>query len=899
MTGPRTTPPAAAERLLAAVLGKSDWTDAILGDLHEEYAGRRYRSPALAGSWYWIQVVRLCARSLGRRVHRLVSSLRNALQRPPGEPATRGDSLMRTLGLETRYAFRSIVSRPAMSAVVIATLALALGANAAIFSNIDSLVLRPFTMRDADRIALMSNGRPEDLDRRENVSPADFLDWRKQVDVFERLAALQFWTANLVGRDEPENVQGFFVSADFFPLMGVEPAIGRGFLPAEETIGAHLRVVLGHGLWERRFAGDPSIVGRSIDVDGRQYEVVGVAPPGFDFPMGAQLWAPLAFTPETAAVRRSQYLTVLGRLARGRTLADAQAQMAVVGERIAQEHPDTNRGRVARAYTLAEGMMDIGLKPILSLWQASAWFVLLIACANVANLLLARGAERQREMAVRLAMGASRARVVRELLIESAIFALAAVPGALAVAWICLKLMVGYMPAKIARFVAGWNEMGVNPRLVGFTILLAAITAVIFGLVPAIQASRSRLAETLKEGGRTATAGASRLRLRRGLVIAEMALALPLLVASGLSVMAVHRFLNGPQGYQPDGLLTTHVVLASGRYGDDAARLRFATSAVERLRTIRGVESAAASNVIPSTANNSGRSIEIEGRPNPDPANPPSVDYRTVTPDLLTVLRVPVTKGRGFTDADREDTQLVAIVSESLARTHWPNTDPIGRRIRTGTGPWLTVVGVCGDVIHDWFGRRNTPTIYRPFRQAPVGALALAVRTTGDPAALAVDVRAAIRAVDPAQPIFELRPMRETIRERTIGLRYIGAIMFVFGGLALVLAVVGVYGVMAHMVTQRTHEIGVRIALGATRRDVLTLAVGQTGRLTLIGVAVGVALSFALGRLIEAGLVGIASSDARVIAGVASVLIAAALAAGYIPARRAASIDPVVALRTE
>ena len=615
--------------------------------------------------------------------------------------------------------------------------------------------------------------------------------------------------------------------------------------------------------------------------------------------MGAQIWAPLAFNAEATANRRSLYVTVIGHLAPGRSLEDAKAQLATIGDRLSSAHPDTNRGREVRVYTLAEGMMDIGLTPILSMWQASACFVLLIACANVASLLLARGAERQREMAVRLAIGASRTRVVRELLIESTLLALAAVPAALAVTWLSLKLIVSYMPAKIARFVAGWYQMDVDLRLVAFTAVLAIATALIFGLIPAIQASRPRLTETLKEGGRSSTAGATRLRMRRGLVVAEMALALPLLVAAALSVLTVHRFLNGPQGFNPDGVLTMRLQLPNARYpaGDDYQR--FAGAIVERLRAVPGVDAAAAINVMPAADNNSGRSIEIEGIPNPDPTNPPSVDFRTATPELFATLQIPIRAGRAFTDADREDSQPVTIVTESLARRYWPDANPIGKRIKAGTGPWLTVVGIAGDVIHDWFGRRNYPTLYRPFRQAPTSNMALIVRTSRDPSTLVADTRAAVRAVDPSQAVFDVRSMRRALQERTLGLQYVGAIMLVFGGLALLLAVIGVYGVMANLVTQRTHEIGVRIALGATRRDVLRLTVGQTGRLTAVGVGLGVGLSLLLGRLIEAGLLGVASSDARVTGGLAAVLVASALLAGYLPARRAASIDPTVALRGE
>ncbi len=565
-----------------------------------------------------------------------------------------------------------------------------------------------------------------------------------------------------------------------------------------------------------------------------------------------------------------------------------------------RDHPETNRGREARVYTLAQGMMDIGIGPVLSMWQASALFVLLIACANVANLLLARGAERQREMAVRLAIGASRWRVMREMMFESVILGIAAVPAALFVAWGGLKVLVASMPPKIARFVAGWYQIDVDGRLVLFTIAIAIASAVVFGLVPALQASRPKLAESLKEGGRSATAGGSRLRLRRALVVAEIALALPLLVASALSVVTVHRFLNGPQGYRADGLLTMHSALSSGKYPTPDAQRRFALDVVDKLAAVPGAESAAAINVIPAQGGNSGRSIEIEGQPNPDPANAPSADYRVATESFFGTMAIPILKGRGFTAADREDTLPVAIVTESFARRHWPDVDPLGKRFKAGAsdGPWLTVVGVSGDVIHDWFARRNYPTLYRPLRQAPTNSLAMVVRTGRDPSLLYGDARAAVRAVDPMQPVYDLRSMRDNLKERTIGLQFIGGTMLAFGVLALVLALVGVYGVMAHMVTQRTHEIGVRMALGATARDVIRLTISQTSVLAAIGVGIGVVLSMLLNGAMQAGLL-VASGDPRIVAGLALLLASAALAAGYVPARRAASIDPTVALRGE
>ncbi|MBA2306362.1 MAG: FtsX-like permease family protein, partial [Acidobacteria bacterium] len=531
------------------------------------------------------------------------------------------------------------------------------------------------------------------------------------------------------------------------------------------------------------------------------------------------------------------------------------------------------------------------------LWQASAGFVLLIACANIANLLLARGAERHRELAVRAALGASRGRIVRDMLVESAVLALAAVPAALAVAWAGIRLIRINLPPRLVRFVDGWQSMDVDGRLIVFTALLALATAVIFGVLPALRASRPALAESLKDGGRGASAGRQRQALRRTLVIAEIALALPLLVASGLSILGADKFLNGPQGYEPGGLLAMRAVLPDAKYLEPIARRRFVEELEARLSALPGVQSVGVANVLPSGGNNSSRSVEIEGTPTLDPANPPMADSRAVAPDFLTTMLIPVLQGRGFTTADTADAQQVAIISQAAAERHFPGADPVGRRLKLGTSPWLTVVGVSGDVIHDWFSRRNAPTVYRPFSQAPTGYLAIALRASGDLPALIPAVRDAVRSIDPAQPVFDVMTMSDALREKTIGLQYVAAIMAIFGLLALVLAVIGVYSLMAFIITQRTHEIGVRIALGANRRDVLRLTIGQAASMTAVGVGIGLALSFALSSLMEAALLGVIASDARVSMVFAAILVAAAVAAGYVPARRATAIDPISALR--
>ncbi len=876
--------PRLLERMLAQAMPDPEQREMVLGDLHEEYVALA-GSSRLARLWFYRQAIAVA-------LHVWIGRAR----RPATLAAAPGDSVMRTMWIELRYGARSLLKRPGVTGIVALTLALGLGANAAVFNIIDALVLRPFPLPDVDRIMMLSETGPQIEYRREAVSPANFLDWRQRADTMQHLSGMEWWDANLITKQEPERVQGYWVSAGFFDAIGVRPALGRGFVSDDETQGRHRIVVLGDGLWKRRFGGDRAIVGQSVTIDGEPYQVVGVAPPRFEFPDGAELWAPLSFDAKAAARRDARYLTVIGRLAPGRTENEAAAQMSVIANQLAQQYPDANRDHGVRVYTLRTGMMDQGLGPILSLWQASAVFVLLIACANVTNLLLARASERRREIAVRIALGAGRGRVMRELLLESALLALLAVPVALAFAWASLQAIRVSMPARILRFIPGWYGLGLNLRLVGFTVLLALVATVVFSLLPSLQAARARVAEALKEGGRTSTGG--RQRLRRGLVIAEMSLALPLLVAAGLGVLGTNRFLNGPQGYDPHNLLTMKLVLVDRNYTNEESKRQFVTRSLEAFAALPGTERSAGTNVLPSSGGNATNTIEIDGHPAADPRRLPDVDARAVTEDYFSVMRIPIQSGRAFTKADREDAAQVAIVSESMARKFWPGEDPIGRRLRV-EGDWLTVVGISGDIIQDWFGRRNAPTFYRPYAQTPRSNLAFVVRTHGDPSEVATAARRALLTIDPAQPVFELMTMQTALHEKTIGLQYLAAVMTVFAGVALILAVVGLYAVMAYLVAQRTHEIGVRIALGAAPTDVVRLTVGQAARLTLIGAAIGLSLSIGLSRLMEAGLLGIASSDARVSIAFAAVLVASALLAGYLPARRAAAIDPIVALRAE
>jgi putative ABC transport system permease protein len=894
-TAPR--PPRLGDWLLRHVLRHSPWRDTVLGDVREEFAAEVLaRGRLRARLWYARQLSALAAERLSGAAPAIRAGFTRADVLTP--PAS-GDGFMRTFFHDMRLGVRGFRSQPLASSVIVATFALGLGVNAAIFNMFDALLMHPFSIRSVDRLVMLSENSPEETAPQESVSPASFIDWRKQADAFDLMASFDWADRNLAGAREPERVAGFRVSADLFPLVEVTPALGGFFTADDEVVGHDRKIVLGDQLWRRRFGSDPTVVGRVIRLDGEPYVVVGVAPAGFNFPEGAELWTPLAFDAKEAANRTGRYLTTLARLRPGRTIEEARAEMTAIYARQKSAYPAAGRSYDARVRTFTAGMVDVGMPTILALWQSAAVLVLLIAGANVANLLLARGAERQRELAVRLALGASRWRIVRQLLAESVVLALVATPAAIGVAWTALRVCKDAMPAAIVRFVAGWTELGVDRHLLLFALASAIGTAVVVGLFPAVQASRPDVTNVLRDGGRTGTAGVSRSRMRRGLVVAEIALALPLLVASGLSAIGAGRFAGGPQGYDPAGVLRVSTALPEATYATPGARRQFAERLVESAARVPGVIAVATTSSLPANSSNQSRDLELDGQPI-DPDHPLAVNYRAVSPRYLEALRIPMIRGRALADTDREPTQPVAVISRSMASRFWPGKDAIGRRFRLLLAPergWVTVVGICGNTIDDWFDSRNEPTMYLPVAQAPDAHVNLVARTSGDPAALAPALRAALAAVDPEQPAFQVMTMEEALRQRTIGLRFIAGLMAVFGGLALVLAAVGIYAVMAFYVALRRHEIGIRLALGASRRAVLQLLVGQAGRLSMVGVAIGLALAAALAKLMESALFGIVSADPRLFVATAITLSGTAIAASLIPARHATRVDPAVTLR--
>ena len=883
------TPPRLAEALLRWALRDELWRDTTLGDLREELAHKgQARGRHHAWRWYWRETLTL-----------LIDHLRDLRRSRHAAPGAHKDSSMRMFFSEARLAARALWRQPLVNLVVIITLALGLGANAATFGMIDALLLRPFTIPNVDRLVVLAELSQQDPYPQEAVAPGNFADLRdNHGDAITRVSTVSWWDVNLSGTDRPERIRGSRVGAEFFSMLGVAPADGRFFSSADETVGAARTVVISESLWQRRFGGAADFVGKMIRLDGEQYTVIGRAPAAFEFPNGSDLWTPLVLTAEDRLDRASKYLTVIGELGPGATLQRAQAQLTATYRHLTDLDPEANRAYTLTVMPFTKAMVDFGLPQMLGLWQAAALLLLVIAGTNAANLLLARGAERQRELAVRLAIGAGRWRIVRQMLVESLVLAAAAIPAALAVAWVAIVLLKGMMPAALIRYVPGWASMGLTPRLIVVTSLAALGTSLLFGLLPALQSSKPSLTSSLKDGGRSATAGIGRSRLRRGLVVAEIAIALPLLIASGLAAVAGHRMASGPQGYEPDQVVRLRMSLPETTFPDAPSRRQFVERVLAEAGRTPGVTSVATTSVAPASSSNQRRRLVVDGRIE-DPSGPRRTNYRAVSGGFFDVLAIPITDGRGILAQDRDGTERVAVVSQSLAQLYWPDQSPIGRRVKLSAEDteWVTVVGISGNVLDDWFNSRNAPTIYVPVLQWPSSQIHLLAKVVGDSDAQIAALRGALARVDHSLPAFDTETMGQAIYTRTTGLRVIGQLMAAFGALALLLSAAGLYSVMAHYVAQRRHEIGVRMALGATARDVLRLTLGQGLKLAGIGIAIGLALGVALARVIESALFGVVALEPGLFVAVTALLTIVALLATLLPARHAVSVDPAGALR--
>ena len=810
---------------------------------------------------------------------------------------------MPSFAQDIRFSLRMISRSPLVSASVVLMLALGLGANGAIFSVIDAIVLRPFPIENIDRMVMLAESSPNSMFEFEpsSVAPANYLDWREQTDVFGTLVAYASSNLTLEARGEPERVQGTFVSPGFLEILGVEPALGRTFLPSEEEVGNDGSVILGHGLWTRRFGANAAILGQAIVMDGKAYTVVGVAPVGFDFPEGAEVWSPLSFPPDARLNRRAKYLSVVGQLKDGRTLDDARAQMQVIDERLKEQYPTANQAWDVKVRSLSEGLTDPGAPAFLAVMQLGTGLVLLIACANIANLLLARGTERNRELAVRTAMGAGRGRLFQLLIAEALVLSIAGAILSIAFAWIGLDLIRSHMPANIARFVNGWGQIDVDMRLIAFTFGGSLLSALAFGAFPALRFSRPDLNAALKSGGRGTTGSGRHQYGRNALVVAQIAMALGLLVGAGISVTAMQRLVTGPQGFDPNGMLTVRISLPEPKYEAPDERRRFVERTLEEAGALPGVESLTVSNALPGTGNGASTRVFIEGEILDDDTNPPRAEYRTVSDDYFETLRIPMLAGRAFGASDDQEAPRVAVLSRSMAERHWPGEEAIGKRlmVTTRTSEWLQVVGVSGDVVHHWIGSRNAPTLYLPYRQSPERHIAIGLRTADEPTLHAEALRQAVLRADPSQPMYEVRTMERAIRDTTLGIQYAGGIMAVLGALALLLSSMGIYGLMVFQVSQRTREIGIRTALGASTGHVMRLMLGNATRLTGIGLTFGVGLAFALGRLMESALFGTVGLEAGSFLAFTGLLAAISILAGYIPTLKALRVDPIQVLRNE
>ena len=891
-------PPLLAERLLRRQIRDADWRDAVLGDLREEFGvALRRRGAAAARSWYWRQSLRLAGRfALGRVLRRPAARRPWIASADFEEPGSWRRGWLR----DVKHAGRSIARRPALAAVVAGTLALALAANATIFSIMDALVFRPYRFAGVDRIAIVASDSPSAaLWDRESVSAFDFREWQRSAGSLTDLAAAEWWNANLSEVDTPEQLPAYKVTAAFFDVLQVKPRLGRVFSAESETPGQHRRVVIGHTLWQRRFASDPAIVGKTIRLDGEPHEVVAVTEPGFDIPHGSEAWAPIAYEPAGWQDRRPGGLMVIGRLAEGTTLTAARAEFtALVGQQ-RQQYPDTHAKREVIVASFTDGMADPGAGPVIGVWQAAALLLLLIACANIANLLLARGAERGQEFGVRLALGAGRGRLVWQMLIEGGILAAIAVVVSLPLSWVGLLVSRGGIPPGVIRFVPGWRFLHVDLQLLLVSAALGAVATLLFSLLPALHASRAGVSDSLRQSGRSTTASRQRNWLRNALAGAQVALTLALLFGSGLMLSAADRAVNGALGFDKSRLMTAQLVLPDRPYADVELRRQFATRVTELIEANPAAAVVAVTNSLPYGQNNPSRQIFPEGQV-VDPQEAQYADQRRISPNLFEALRIPLLAGRNFTADDRDGTPAVAIVSSNFASRYWPDLDPLGRRFRTSPdGPWLMVVGVSGDVLHNWFINQRRPTFYRPLTQDSSPLLTFAIRTHGNPEALAGDLRRAILAADPNQPIAKLMTMDEVIAERTGGLSFIARALGVVALIAFTLAVAGVYSLMAYIASQRTREIGVRLALGATWWQVIRLTTGQALKITIAGTLAGAAMAFGVGRAMQSLLQGVVTSDWTTLAVLALILTAVALAAAFLPARRAANLDPTTALRSE
>jgi predicted permease len=858
------------------------------------YAGRRGR----AELWWHLLVDGVAGAA---REH--VTALRTKHKRP-AEPALppsllpdveRPEEAMATLVHDARYALRTLRRRPAFTAVSAITLALGIGSTAAIFGVVDALLFRPLRYPNPEQIVVLTMTRGSSLD--EPAAYPDFLDWREQARSFQSLAVLRNQSVNLTGRDTPERLSGAFVSASFLSLLGAEARVGRLFGHEETEVGTARPVaVISEGLWRRSFGADERVIGRTLVLNGQQTEVIGVVSATFNFFAGTEVWLPITYYPNVNGLTRKDHsMAVIGRLKSGVTVEAASAEMRGIATRLAELHPAENGSSGVYIQSLHTMLIGDVRAPLYTVLAAVA-LLLVIACANVANLQLSHAVARRREMSVRSALGAGRGRLARQLLTESVILSVIGGVLGVAVAYGAVAVLIKIMPLDLTFF----SPVGVDGRVMAFAAFVSITTGIVFGLAPALHASRASFREALaaRAGGLAARVG--RVELRSAFVVAQIALSVIMLIGAGLLARSLMKLQRVDLGFDPSNLLTMEFRLPATKYTEPQQISDFFTRAIGEIRAVPGVTSAALARAIPLSGNSDARAYAVSGAPEPEKGKAPVMQLNTVSPGYFKTMRLPLVAGRDVDERDNAQAPRVVVVNETMARREWPNAPAVGQRIRyVDSDQWLTVVGVARDAKHFGPAEQPRPQAYIPYTQAPQIFTSVVVRTAGDPMKLSMPVRDAIWRVDRDQPVWRLRSMDSIVTGALGSKRVLLGLVGVFATVAVILSGVGIYGVMSFAVTQRTHEVGVRMALGARGSEVLGLIVRQGVRLTAIALVVGVVAAFGVARLLASQLFGVTPTDPVTFAAVPLLLAVVSIAACYLPARRASRLDPLIALRRD
>ena len=806
---------------------------------------------------------------------------------------------VQTLLQDLIYAVRQLRKSPGYTLAAVITLTIGIGANVAIFSSMDAVVMRPLSVPQLDRVVTVAG--QHDRGAYEQVSLANYQDWARQSKSFEDLSVRKRVDMSLTGSGDAAHVQVALASANFFSVLRAEPVVGRVFGPGECQAGRDVVALLNYGFWQRRFGGDPAIVGRKIELDQRQYTIIGVLPKTLQYPSDADVFAPLAPTPQQTANRADRDYVVLGRLRDGVTVKQADAEMQTIAKHLAAAYPATNLGRSVHVEPLLDGINGEYTPLYYRLVMGATLFVLLVVCANIANLQFARGISRRTEIAMRTALGASRTRLMRQLLTESVLLSLIGAAGGLAFGWVYLRMTLITMPERVARYMSGWSNISLNGRAMALSILLALVSGVVAGFAPAAQALRLNLSDQLKSGSRSSIGSTASRRLKNAFAIAQISLAVALVIGATLISKGMTAMLHMADNYEPSKVLMFNVRLPEARYDTTQKKAAWFDQSLDKLRQLPGVTHAEATNALPYSEMAWMDDCAIENRPLA-PGKFQGALRMNVSAGYFSAFGIGIVDGRSFAASDTLTSVPVAVVSRTFAAKYFPNENAVGHRIRMGKGhddPWLMIVGIAGDVQYSMWFPEVLPAVYMNTAQVPPLGITYAVKTNGNPATLAPAARKALASIDPALPLDVVMPFSQYIHESLIGLKYVAVMLVMDAGFALLLAAIGIFGVMANLVGERTREIGVRLAVGAKREDILAMILRRASTLTAVGLVIGLALAFELSHLTAGLLFGVRPHDPVVFTGIALLIALIAMGSSWVPARRAARIDPMAALHDE